>query len=162
MLIRLLVLMSFAILYSSAVFADKKGGDGDWGQRPGWPNSRDYYRLECRFHNTGQDHDIKGHREARFCYATAVYRLDDRNPDEARLGIGCDHEMLYNDRAWIQSETTLDRISAFSGATPAVEIFPQGRLLSVGTYTSVLDTYHGRIMGLCYVRKISNHRDLLE
>jgi hypothetical protein len=139
-----------------------------------------YFELDCRFREPEDDcksdrkwdHDCeeKGdkdskkkkdsekdwndHHNPRFCYASAYYSLDGGEFKHVQLDVGCDHLKLYNGHARIQSETTLDRISALRAATPAVEVFPQGQLSTEGTYTSVLDIPFGRFKGLCYVHEV--------
>jgi hypothetical protein len=125
------------------------GGPGGGGGE--YPDFKNYFRLNCRYHNQEQHHG------AHFCYASAVYRFDPETStySNLHLGVGCDHTTLYNDDGYLTVETTLDRLSPLNSAVPGVEVFPQGQLSTEGTYTSMLDIPFGRMQGLCYVRYLA-------
>jgi hypothetical protein len=103
------------------------------------------YELDCRYHNIENTPGVK------FCYATACYQLSEGKIKNIQMKVGCDHKTIYSDKARLGIELTLDRFSPEGSATPGLEVFPQGQLLSEGTYNSVLDIYEGRLRGLCYV-----------
>lgn len=127
--------------------------DHDRGDhRDDYPNFDDFFRLDCRYHN------VEHNRGAKFCYASAVYRIGRQEVENVHLGVGCDNQTIFNDRGRVQVETTLDRFSPFRAATPGVEVFPQGQLNIEGTYTSVLDISLGRFSGLCYIHKMKGER----
>jgi hypothetical protein len=157
--------IAMLLLAPSVVWASTPGGGGSGA------GSRDedynYFRIDCRYHSHDRDHDHdsdhgsdkskmsgeKGNSNG-FCYASAVYRIDDREFKDVHMAIGCDGHTLYNDGARVHIETTLDRFQPPRAATPAIEVFPHGQLATEGTYTSVLDISFGRIKGLCYVHSV--------
>jgi hypothetical protein len=158
--------------YSGWEVGNERDRDRDRPHPFPYPEFKDFFRLDCRFHV--QDHNTRGSDDGRdcdddcgrrdchdhckkhkpkFCYASAVYKVEGTRLGDIHLGIGCDNETIFYDKARLHIETTLDRLSPFRAATPAVEVFPQGQLTTTGTYTSVLDIAKGRFKGLCYVHK---------
>jgi hypothetical protein len=125
--------------------SDGHNGDRDRGHP--YPGYKDFFRLDCRFHNTENNHGAK------FCYASAIYQKHDGKLKNIHMGVGCDNQTIFYDKARLQVETTLDRLSPQRAATPAIEVFPQGQLTTPGTYTSELDISLGRFKGLCYVQE---------
>lgn len=136
---------------------DKDCDKGDQDQDQDQDVTTPTMRVDCRYHNAKGDDKEYG---AKFCYASAVYSPVTSDEDGSvsytnlQLGVGCDQQTIYNNSARVHTETVSERISPKTAAFPAVEIFPQGALMTSGTYESVLDIKAGRLAGVCYVHPI--------
>ena len=151
-----LVAYALFVTYPASAADTVRGGDDNRLPAPGdhspEPDCNKFFRIDCRYHNVERNPGVT------FCYASAAYRFKDGRPEDVEFGVGCDNQSIFNDRGRVQMETTLDRFSPFRSATPAVEVFPQGQLGIEGTYTSELDIFLGRFVGLCYVHKMEEPR----
>jgi hypothetical protein len=104
-------------------------------------------RVDCRFYSSSQ----------KFCYTSAMYKVYNNGEiDDVHYGIGCNYETMYDDGATTEPQDELsDTIRPGRAALPRVEITPKGSLRHPGTYSSKLETDHGRFNdGTCYVREI--------
>lgn len=126
-----------------SVLDDPDQDDG----KPDHDNS-ERFRVDCRYHVNGT---ISG---VNFCYASATYRVEEKEFSNVKLGVGCDGQTIFNDRGRIARETVGERISPKTAAVPAIEIAPQYSLAKSGTYESTLDLSKGRVAGTCYVHQI--------
>ncbi len=106
-------------------------------------------RVDCRFFSS----------TSHFCYSSAIYSVSSRGDiNDIRFGTGCDYETIYDDGGTTgpQDEVS-DAIRPKTAALPRIEITPKGSLRHPGTYTSKLESEHGRMTdGTCYVREISD------
>lgn len=118
---------------------------------PAFAGNSTKMRMDCRFFSG-----------SRFCYSSAKYRVSNTGDiDGIRFGVGCDYETIYDDGGTSSpQEEVSDSIRPFTAALPRVEITPKGSLSHPGTYTSKLETDHGKITdGTCYVRQTDDDEE---
>jgi hypothetical protein len=116
--------------------------------KPPFEDLSEFYRVDCRYHN------IEELKEIKHCYASAIYRPHERGYSQVQMGVGCDSQTIYNDRARVHIEEVGERISPRTAAFPGIEIFPKSALSHPGTYESILDIRAGRLSGICYVHRL--------
>ena len=136
---------------------DDDKGDQDYPDQNNACYKPHTMRVDCRYRaeTNGLTENGGG---PKFCYASAIYKPQGTGVSATYtnvvLGVGCDSQTIFNNSAWVHTETVSERIAPKTAAFPAVEIFPQGALAATGTYESTLDVRAGRLNGVCYVHPI--------
>jgi hypothetical protein len=104
-------------------------------------------RVDCRYYSHSSD----------FCYASAIYKVYKNGElGDIHYGVGCDYETKFDDSATTEPQDEIsDSIRPRNAALPRLEVTPKNSLRHPGTFTSKLETDHGRYEdGTCYVREV--------
>jgi hypothetical protein len=109
------------------------------------------YRVDCRYYGTKDNHP-------KFCYASAIYNINDNEILNIKYGVGCDYETIYNNGGTATpQETVSDGIRPKTAATPKIELTPQNSLRNPGTYNSKIELSFEKLLdGVCYVSRVKH------
>lgn len=124
---------------------------GAFAPLPASAGSSTKMRVDCRYFSGSH-----------FCYSSAKYRvMNNGEIDRIRFGVGCDYETIYDDGGTNNPQDEVaDSLRPYTAALPRVELTPKGSLAHPGTYTSKLETEHGRMTdGTCYVREVDDDEE---